>query len=466
MITKMFTKTKIFLILATSLLIIPNLVLAFDFDKNHLLSDNELYSCNLKTEKEVQRFLEAQGSCLTDYSAEDMSAAKIIAGAYRNYEISTCWILTTLQKEQSLIKSATARSARALDYAMGFACPSGGSCDERYQGFKKQVESAAWQIRNRYLEYPESYTFQVGKESKTEDNQTVKPKNIATAVNYNYTPVVGDGVNHGANRNFVLLWQEWRNWFLLSHPAGNLLRAQGGRAIYLTIYNEEEDRIEKMMITNLAVFEARGYSNNQIITVDQSEIDGYPNSELRMTYPNGTLVRGSGPAIYVIENNRRRHITSAKVLKDMGYKIGQVKKIKDEELASIPGGPAVESGAKKIDGTLIRTKKNPAIYILDYGKRCHIAEWNVFQASGYSWKDVKIISEEEMAGYPQDAPMVLNDGLIVKAKGRSGIYVAEYGTLRPIKNLDTFKSLGYKWDWVKTVSAQYLDSVPKGETLE
>ncbi|MFA4880890.1 MAG: hypothetical protein WC650_04690 [Candidatus Doudnabacteria bacterium] len=462
----MIAKTKIFSILGIFSLVIPNFVLAFDFDKNNLLSDNELYSCNLRTEKEVQRFLEAQGSCLADYTVEDASAAKVIANAYRDYEISTCWLLTTLQKEQSLIKSAAARSARALDYAMGFACPSGGACDERYKGFQKQVESAAWQIRNRYLEYPENYTFQVGKEAKTEDGEIVKPKNIATAVNYNYTPVVGDGINHGANRNFVLLWQGWRNWFLLSHPAGNLLRAQGGQAIYLTTYNEEEERVEKMLITNLAVFKARGYSNSQIIAVDQSEVDGYPNSGLRMTYPNGTLVRGSGPAIYVVENNRRRHIASMKVLKDLGYKMSDIRKISDTELASIAGGPAAESGGKKIDGTLIRTKKNPAIYVLDYGKRRHIAEWNVFQANGYFWKDVKIISEEEMASYPTDKQMVLNDGIIVQAKGRPGIYAAEYGNLRPIKNLETFKSLGYKWAWVKTVSAQYLDSVPKGETLE
>ncbi|PIU01670.1 hypothetical protein COT68_01970 [bacterium (Candidatus Torokbacteria) CG09_land_8_20_14_0_10_42_11] len=459
-------KTKICVFLGFLILLIPSFVFAFDFDKDYLLSDSELYSCNLKTESQVQRFLNSENSCLANYTVDEDKAAGVIAGAAKEYEVSTCWILTTLQKEQSLIKSSEARSERALDYAMGFACPSGGSCDERYKGFKKQVESAAWQIRNRYLAYPENYTFQKGKKSKTEDGEYVCPKNIATAVNYNYTPVVGDGVTHGANRNFVLSWQSWRNWFSLTHPAGNLIQATGSKAVYLTIYNEAEERVEKMMITNLSVFKARGYNFSRVINVDQGEVDGYPNSSIRLTYPNGTLIRGSGPAIYVIENNRKRHIANLKVLTDLGYRISNARKISDSELASIPGGPSVQSGVKKIDGTLIRTKASPAIYILDEGKRRHIAEWNVFTANGYSWKDVKTISDAEMASYSQGSPMVLNDGLIVQAKGRPGVYAVESGRLRLVKNMETFKSLGYQWNWVKTVSAQYLDSVPKREGIE
>lgn len=459
-------KTKICALLGFLILLIPNFSFAFDFDKDYLLSDGELYSCNLKTEAQVQRFLESENSCLAHYSVDDEKASKIIAAAAKEYEISACWILTTLQKEQSLIKSSEARSERALDYAMGFACPSSGSCDERYKGFKKQVESAVWQIRNRYLAYPENYTFQKGKKSKTEDGEYVCPKNIATAVNYNYTPVVGDGINHGANRNFVLSWQGWRNWFSLTHPAGSLIQATGSKAVYLTIYNEGEERVEKMLITNLPVFKARGYNFSRVINVDQGEVDGYPNSSMRLTYPNGTLVRGSGPAIYVIENNRKRHIASLKVLTDLGYRISDARKLSDAELASIPGGPSVQSGAKKIDGTLIRTKASPAIYILDEGKRRHIAEWNVFQANGYAWKDVKIISDAEMTSYPGGSPMVLDDGLIVQAKGRPGVYVAEFGRLRLVKSLETFKTLGYQWGWIKTVSIQYLDSVPRGEGIE
>lgn len=461
-----FKKTKIFAIFSLFSLVIPNLVLAFTFDKNYLLSDSELYSCNLKTEQAVQNFLEEQGSCLADYEVEEERASKIIANAYRAYNISICWILTTLQKEQSLITSSAARSERALNFAMGFACPSGGTCDERYSGFKKQVESAAWQIRNRYLVYPENYSFQKGEETKTEDGEIVRPRNIATAVNYNYTPVVGDGVTRGGNYIFVASWYKWRNWFSLTHPAGNLLQAQGARAIYLTIYNEDEEQVEKMLITNRAVFLARGYSDSQVIAVDKSEIDGYPNSEFRMTYPDGTLVKGLGPAIYAIENNRRRHIANIQVLKQLGYSAKEARKISEEELASIPGGPAITDGSRKLDGTLIKTRDNPAIYILDYGKRRHIAEWNVFKANGYSWNKVKIISEEEMASCPQGKPMVLNDGLIVKASGRPSVWVAEYGRLRLVANLETFKSLGYKWSWVKTVSGKYLDSVPKGERIE
>lgn len=459
------TKIKIFFLLLFFTIFIPNLTYALSFDKNYLLSDSDLYSCNLKTTAAVQRFLESENSYLATYEGNGDKASEIIANAYNENRISTCWILTTLQKEQSLITSREPRSERALNFAMGFACPSGGTCDERYSGFKKQVESAAWQIRNRYLIYPELYSFQVGKEMETEDNQIVSPRNIATAVNYNYTPVVGDGVTRGGNYNFVASWQKWLSWFSTVHPAGNLLQAGGFKAIYLTVYNEEEERVEKMQITNWAVFLARGYSASQIIKVDQSEIDSYRNSELKITYPNGTLVRGSGPAIHAIENNRRRHIASLEVLKALGYSWGEVRKISDQELASIPGGEALRDASKKLDGTLIRTKTNPAIYILEEGRRRHIAEWNVFKANGYSWDKVRIISEEEMATYPGGKLMVLNDGLLVKSPDRPGIWISEAGKLRAVSNINTFNNLGYKWSWVKTVSSKFLDSMLKGEPL-
>lgn len=459
-------KIKLLPLCAIFTFLFPNLVFAFDFDKNNLLADSELKSCNLKTESQVQRFLKDQGSCLADYTVDDDPAAKIIAGAYQEYGVSTCWLLTTLQKEQSLITRSSARSERALDFAMGFACPTGGNCDVRYKGFKKQVESAAWQIRNRYLENPESYTFQKGKQSKTEDGEMVRPKNNATAVNYIYTPVVGDGVNYGGNYNFVLYWNKWRNWFFLSHPSGSLLRADGGKAIYFTVYNSEEDRVEKMMVTNLNVFKARGYSMSQVISVDQGEVDGYPNSQIRMSYPNGTLVKGIGPAIYVIENNRRRNIASPKALKDLGYSAAQAKKISDSELTSISGGAAIVSGSRKIDGTLIRTKFNSAVYILDYGHKRHIADLSVFKANNYSWNNVKIISDAEMNSYPSGDSMILDDGILVKAQGKPTIYISENGLLRAIKSNEAFKSLGYKSSWVETVSAKFIDSSLKGESLE
>jgi len=459
----MFTKTKICVIFSLFfILTVPKI--SFAFDKNNLLSDSELYSCNLRNAGSVQRFLESENSCLASYSDDGDKASEIIANTYNEYNISTCWILATLQKEQSLITSREARSERALNFAMGFACPSGGSCDERYSGFKKQVESAAWQIRNRYLIHPEWYSFQEGKETETEDGHTVRPVNKATAVNYNYTPVVGDGINSGANYNFVLSWKKWLSWFVTVHPAGNLLQASGSKAIYLTVYDNDE--VKKMLVTNWPVFTAHGYSYRKVIKVDQSEIDSYRNSNLRMTYPNGTLIQGSGPAIYAVENNRRRHISSLNVMKQLGYSSRDIRKLSDQELAAIPGGPGILSGSKKLDGTLIRTKDNPAIYILEDGRRRHIAEWNVFKANGYSWGDVRIISDAEMVSYPGGKSMDLDNGLLVKSSDRPGVWAAENGLLRAVNNINSFNNLGYSWSWIKTVSSQFIDSVPKGAPLE
>ena len=287
---------KVRYFLAAVLVLAPVIVIAFSFDKNNLISDADLEKCNIISSSHVQNFLEQNGNFLAGYSPDGQKASEIIANSAKNYNISTCWILATLQKEQSLITMVSPEQGR-LDWAMGFACPSSGGCDQRYKGFKKQVESAAWQIENGYRKHPDWYSFQTGKTTKTEDGQEVTPKNFATAANYNYTPVVGPP---GGNYLLVKAWSDWRTSFATKHPAGALLKAKGGKAIYLTVW--EEDEVKKALVTNLTAFKANGYDLSRVIETSQSEIDGYANTSVKISYPDTTLVKGSCSAVYFIEN--------------------------------------------------------------------------------------------------------------------------------------------------------------------
>jgi len=113
----------------------------------------------------------------TDWYGVKRSAAEIIYNAAQSYSINPELILTTLQKEQSLITNPSP-SDYALNWAMGYAVG-----NDYYKGFGKQVEAATWQFDHYWTAYldlgnPTSSGWGVGITKMTADGVSVTPQNI------------------------------------------------------------------------------------------------------------------------------------------------------------------------------------------------------------------------------------------------------------------------------------------------
>lgn len=146
---------------------------------NNLVSNGDFVAADSMTVGQIQDFLNSRGSCLATVSpsalgvgADGRSAAQIIwdaaqanypaaQGTSNNYGVSITIngstksvspkaILVTLQKEQSLITDPNRCTEEVLRKAMGYGCPTGGSCNEVYYGFSNQVGWGAWQLRLVY----------------------------------------------------------------------------------------------------------------------------------------------------------------------------------------------------------------------------------------------------------------------------------------------------------------------------
>lgn len=62
-----------------------------------------------------------------------------------------------------------------------------------------------------------------------------------------------------------------------------------------------------------------------------------------MPYPDGTLLKGSGPEIYVIEAGRRRWIACCITFDAKGYDWNKINFISDQDLNAIPLGEPMTS---------------------------------------------------------------------------------------------------------------------------
>lgn len=108
---------------------------------------------------QIQAFLDGKGGYIARYSAvetldtypnfnRNVSAAQIIYDAAQIYGINPQVILATLQKEQSLITDPNPSSPQ-INYAMGYGCPDSTGC-AGYGGFFNQIDNATWQLRFNY----------------------------------------------------------------------------------------------------------------------------------------------------------------------------------------------------------------------------------------------------------------------------------------------------------------------------
>ena len=175
------------------------------FNPQFIISDQELTNYESMRMDQIQEFLEVKNSPLAKYIDPNIkvTAAQIIYDTARLHKISPRYILTLLQKEQSLVTDQSP-STDQYDWATGYgicdSCSKGDPGVQKYKGFFSQVDWGAGGTRF-YYDNPDKFKFQVG-ETYTIDSTKVTIKNDATRALYTYTPHL-----HGNE----LLSELWKN---------------------------------------------------------------------------------------------------------------------------------------------------------------------------------------------------------------------------------------------------------------
>jgi len=106
----------------------------------------------------------------------------------------------------------------------------------------------------------------------------------------------------------------------------------------------------KRHATSLEIFSACGYKFDAVITVPQSTLESIPNTGgleagncPQRTFADGTVLRGSGAGIWVVEGGQKRSAVSIPVFESCGHDLGNLNTVADSTLAAIPVGPALST---------------------------------------------------------------------------------------------------------------------------
>ncbi len=409
---------------------------------------------------QLQSFLMQKSSSLAYYYTPDVdgvtkTAAEIISRAATTYTISPKFLLTLLQREQSLVEAKRPTQGQ-YDWAAGFAvCDSCAKDDPDvvpWKGFAKQVEGAARQIRNRYLpdlERKGTTISGIGPGiTKDIDGTPVTFANKATSVLYTYTPHL-----HG-NSNFVKIWQRW---FSLQYPDGSLVQVAGSKDIWRIADGEKRKFSSKTVFLSL-------FNEKDVLPISQADLDAYPEGT-GMKFPNYSLLQNTAGDIYLLDGDTKRRIASMDVFRKLGFNPDETEDATDEDLAGYTDGPILSLDSAYPRGALIQDKKTGGVYWVQDGQRYPIWSKEILNAR-FPKKPITQASTDQLETYPGGAPVTFRDGQLIGAAGKPTVYVIEHGMRRPIADEATFRHFGWQMKNIIWTDEKAVNIHPLGDVLE
>lgn len=455
---------------------------AADFSMNMVISDDEMQDYTSMSAEKIQAFLELQTGVLKTHTAKlpdgtTASAATILYQVAQTYRINPKVILTTIQKESSMLTRTTFTSKPAqwyLDRIVFYSwCDSCTDVRASYLGFYQQIDAAVGAYR-RYLDQiadpARGYTISgwgpgIAKSLGCIDSDaarglctagstiTITPVNASTAALYTYTP------HPGGNYSFWSLWNQLGFNFRRVYPDGSLLRAQGGSNIYL-IQNGVKRRF-----ANSAAFLSR-YSFNKVITVTKDHLFFYDDGR-SINFANYSLLATPQGGIYLLADDTIRPIKSQAAFKAAGFSRDEVVKVSWTDLDQYATGTEITTENIYPSGQLMQNKTNGMVFFIKDGVRHPVPSRDIFKNQFGKRKPIGV-SLAKLETYTFGDPVGFRDGELITSKKGGTAYFISNGKRLPIASWEAAKAYHFDAIWKNLIATDDASIAvhPVGQTLD
>jgi len=158
----------------------------------------------------------------------------------------------------------------------------------------------------------------------------------------------------------------------------------------------------------------------------------------------------SHPEVYVIYGGARIWISSTSELQALGFALANVRVVPDGALAALPSIPS--------DGTLVRERSHAEVYVVYGGAKFWIPSTTEFQALGFLSTNVRVVPNGALGAIPS----IPRDGTLLNERSAPEIYVMSEGRRCHIANPQVFEARGFRWADVRVVPYSSLAAVPPG----
>jgi hypothetical protein len=112
---------------------------------------------------------------------------------------------------------------------------------------------------------------------------------------------------------------------------------------------------------------------------------------------DGLVLKGSGPEIYMLENDKLRWISSMDAFEHLGLTWEDVHVVDDSFLNTFKKGRPIH--------VLLKCQASPHIYRLENDQKRWIKDIDTFLAEGHVWEDVRFVSCDYLRSIPDGPPI-------------------------------------------------------------
>lgn len=225
---------------------------------------------------------------------------------------------------------------------------------------------------------------------------------------------------------------------------GSLIKTGASSKVYLV-----ENGKVRPFETSAAQFNKLGFDFAKVKIVSQDEMDSYALGLAVKYAPDNTLVKDTGDGkIYSSENGKKRYIGTASLFNFLGFVWSAVKSFVSSEINSYLIGEPM----KYPDGSLVKSDKNPVVYLINNGQLYQILSAGIFSSLKLSWKNIKPLPSAEIDAFSKAGPAKHGEGTLIKAESSPNIYVIRNGEKQIIRSAAEFLQAGYAWANILTLA--------------
>ncbi|MEK7453033.1 MAG: N-acetylmuramoyl-L-alanine amidase [Patescibacteria group bacterium] len=203
-------------------------------------------------------------------------------------------------------------------------------------------------------------------------------------------------------------------------------------------------------------------NSENIVKINSTQAWLFPDIS-KINLPEGTLIKArSRPEIFIIEKGKKRYITSYQIFKQNGYSLSDVKTLGDRELLEYQIGDPLIHK----DGSILESIENKKMYLVKDGEKRYIVSDKAFKNNKLNKKNIIKVSDKELEYYHDGGIVALPDGSIITDIKRKDFFLVADGGKKRFSNQNVFianKFNNKKWI---TLNKKDLDIYPdKGYVL-
>jgi hypothetical protein len=452
---------------------------ADNFLNNHIIDDSIFNNANSMAVGNINAFLnQFPQSCISPnngFSAPDptgyspsagftyggnVSAGQVIYDAAQAYGINPQVLISTLEKESSVVTGAASYHCQYINTSMGYGCPDSGSCPTNpatMSGFSKQVIHAAWLFKfgEQRSEGNINWAVVKGNWNNSDDPQTCyggpmtqgtwqRCPSGATAYYDGYTSIDGTAVHMDNGATATLYWYTphfhgnqlffniFTGWFgSTSMPAA--FKTSSSSTVYLQASGY------KFTVPSMALLQDYGIEPSAVQTVSQATADSIPSPDGPTGLSTGLsyIVKSpsdsdsDGGAIYLVSAGKRYAFTSMAQFNDFAYSTSDIAYLPLSYIYQLSDGGAISNFITTPSQNVFKVSGGKKQIIFDY------ATYRSLNSSG----NASFVSNYAVGLTPSGNPIVSREITVGFSTG--AVYLFSNDTYYAVPSMDTYDCWGF-----------------------